>query len=259
MRIGTLFSGIGSPEQAAKRVYGDKFSLIFACEWDKFARESFKANYTIDDKDFHKDITDMDGTQYQGKVDCIIGGSPCQSFSLAGLRKGLDDNRGILIYEYIRIIKEVEPPIFIYENGLAPTLNAKGGGMTEPKIKVPSGTKIGYELAGPGDTINLKNLKSSTRRGTVGKQLAHTLDTSCNQAIVESKINENYRIRKLTPRECFRLQDFPDDFKFVVSNSQLYKQAGNAMSVNVVEMILKRIEATRNGSLELNIFNIGVA
>jgi DNA (cytosine-5)-methyltransferase 1 len=55
-----------------------------------------------------------------------------------------------------------------------------------------------------------------------------------------AKVIQDYRIRKLTPRECFRLQDFPDTFKFVVSNSQLYKQAGNSISANVMEMIFNQ-------------------
>ena len=74
------------------------------------------ANYEIDEAHFHKDINDMDGKQYNGKVDIIIGGSPCQAFSLAGLRKGLDDKRGQLIWQYYRIIMEAQPEIFIYEN-----------------------------------------------------------------------------------------------------------------------------------------------
>ena len=86
MRIGTLFSGIGAPEQGAKRVYGDDLKMVFACEYDKFARQSFEANYKIDEAHFHKDVIEMDGTQYQGKVDILIGGSPCQAFSIAGLR-----------------------------------------------------------------------------------------------------------------------------------------------------------------------------
>jgi DNA (cytosine-5)-methyltransferase 1 len=126
MKIATLFSGIGSPEQGAKRVYDNDLDLVFACEWDKFARESFNANYEIEDKHFHKDICDMDGKQYQGQVDILIGGSPCQDFSLAGLRKGIDGNKGVLIYEYIRIIEEVQPPVFIYEN-VKGMLSDKGG------------------------------------------------------------------------------------------------------------------------------------
>ena len=86
MRIGTLFSGIGAPEQGAKRVYGDDLELIFACEYDKFARKSFNANYKIHPDHFHNDVIEMDGTQYRGKVDVLIGGSPCQAFSIAGLR-----------------------------------------------------------------------------------------------------------------------------------------------------------------------------
>jgi len=80
MKLATLFSGIGAPEQGAKRVYGDALELVFACEWDKYARESFNANYKIAPEHFHKDINELDGTQYQGEVDCIVGGSPCQDF-----------------------------------------------------------------------------------------------------------------------------------------------------------------------------------
>ena len=125
MRIGTLFSGIGSPEQAAQRVW-DNPELVFACEWDKFARKSFKALHDIDEEHFHKDINDMDGTQYKDKVDIIIGGSPCQDFSIAGLRAGVDGHRGQLIWQYFRIINEVRPPVFVYEN-VKGMISDKGG------------------------------------------------------------------------------------------------------------------------------------
>ena len=77
--------------------------------------------------------------------------------------------------------------------------------------------------------------------GRVGKQVAQCLDTACNQAVVEE------RIRKLTPIECLRLQDFNDDFKIVISDSQAYKQAGNSMSVNILEMIFNQIEKAKVG------------
>lgn len=86
--LGTLFSGIGAPEQAAKRVWGDNHLNLFACEWDKYARQSYESNYPP--TDFHIDINDMDGTQYRGIVDIIMGGSPCQDFSIAGLRAGVE-------------------------------------------------------------------------------------------------------------------------------------------------------------------------
>ncbi len=116
MTIATIFSGIGAPEQGAKRVYGDNLELVFACEYDKFARKSFKAIYNIEDMRFHNDITEFDATSYIEKVDCLVGGSPCQAFSIAGLRKGTDDHRGGLIYEYVRIVDEVKAPVIIYEN-----------------------------------------------------------------------------------------------------------------------------------------------
>jgi site-specific DNA-cytosine methylase len=65
-------------------------------------------------------------------------------------------------------------------------------------------------------------------------------------------LTDDYSIRKLTPRECFRLQDFDDTFKFVVSNSQLYKQAGNSISVNISEMIFRQIELSRSENMNKN-------
>ena len=85
MRVGTIFSGCGAPEQAAARVWPNH-EIAFACEYDKFARQSFQAIYSIDDKHFHKDVREMDGTQYQGKVDVLVWGFPCTSYSIAGLR-----------------------------------------------------------------------------------------------------------------------------------------------------------------------------
>ena len=115
MNIATLFSGIGSPEQGAKRVY-ENHNIVFACEFDEYARKSYMANYEIDINHFYKDVNELDATKYAGKVDILIGGSPCQSFSLAGLRSGTDDERGKLIYQYIRVVNECKPNIIIYEN-----------------------------------------------------------------------------------------------------------------------------------------------
>lgn len=130
----------------------------------------------------------------------------------------------------------------VYESeGLAPTLTTnKGEG---PKVLVKEATKEGYAIAEIGDSINLSNPSSKTRRGRVGKGITQTLDTSCNQATIESK--PPYRIRKLTPRECWRLQGFPDwafdRAQEVNSNSQLYKQSGNSVTVPVIYEIAKRL------------------
>ena len=125
-------------------------------------------------------------------------------------------------------------------DGIAPTIRAYQGGNLEPKIRVKEATKQGYAEAEVGDSINLSHPNSKTRRGRVGKQIANTLLTGESQGVVEP----DFRIRKLTPRECWRLQGFPDwsfdKAQEVNSNSQLYKQAGNSVTVNVIAAIAKR-------------------
>jgi DNA (cytosine-5)-methyltransferase 1 len=118
-------------------------------------------------------------------------------------------------------------------DGISPTLSTnKGEG-----IKIKQATSKGYETATENDSINFSVPNSETRRGRVGKEVAQTLDTQCNQGVINQ-----YKIRRLTPLECFRLQDFPDTFKFVVSDSQLYKQAGNSITVRVLEKILRNLK-----------------
>ncbi len=172
----------------------------------------------------------------------------------------------------------------IYDiDGLAPALNCMEGGNRQPFVLVKEATKKGYVEAVEGDSINLEHPNSKTRRGRVGKQCAQTLTTSCNQAVAvamrgrygeDGKVHQTLevsdreyanaittvekdsmvglkediellRIRKLTPKECFRLMGFSDeDFhkaEAVNSNSQLYKQAGNSIVVDVLEHILQSI------------------
>lgn len=126
----------------------------------------------------------------------------------------------------------------VYEtDGIAPTIRAYQGGNLEPKIRVKEATKQGYQEAEIGDSVNLSHPNSKTRRGRVGKQIANTLLTGESQGVVEP----DFRIRKLTPREYWRLQGFPDwafdKAQEVNSNSQLYKQAGNSVTVNVIAAI----------------------
>ena len=127
-------------------------------------------------------------------------------------------------------------------SGISPCLNCMGGGGLEPKIKVKEATSQGYAEATVGDSVNLSHPNSKTRRGRVGKQIANTLLTGESQGVVEP----DFRIRKLTPRECWRLQGFPDSLfdkaQKVNSNSQLYKQAGNSVTVNVIAAIAIKLK-----------------
>ena len=131
----------------------------------------------------------------------------------------------------------------VYEtDGIAPTIRAYQGGGLEPKIRVKEATSQGYAEAQIGDSVNLSHPNSKTRRGRVGKQIANTLLTGESQGVIEP----DFRIRKLTPRECWRLQGFPDwafdKAQEVNSNSQLYKQAGNSVTVNVIAAIAKELQ-----------------
>lgn len=115
---------------------------------------------------------------------------------------------------------------------ISPTLTInKGEG-----IKVKSATLKGYEEAIDGDSISLAHPGSNTRRGRVGKQISQTIDCDSNIGVFN-----DYRIRRLTPRECFRLMDFPESFTWTCSDSQAYKQAGNSIVVNVIYKLLKNL------------------
>lgn len=122
--------------------------------------------------------------------------------------------------------------------GVSPALDTCSGGNRMPKIAVPVLTP---QDRGVTISIDLKSEKSSTRRGMFKKEYTGALDTNSNIAV-----NQKYRIRKLTPKECWRLQSFPD-WAFDrakaagVSDSQLYKQAGNSVTVNVIYEIARRL------------------
>ena len=113
-------------------------------------------------------------------------------------------------------------------------------------MRVKNGTKKGYDEALVGDGINLAYPQSTTRRGRVGRKASQTLDTHCNMGTID-----NFRIRRLTPLECFRLQGFPDAmvkkaYQLKISDAQLYKMAGNAVTVNTVYAVAKRIAEVEN-------------
>lgn len=469
IKVGSDFSGVGAFDQALLRL-GIDYMTVFACDMDKYARETFIHNYG-EPEYYPKDVYER-GIPSKS-LDIYMTSPPCQSFSLAGKRKGEDDDRGVLFYNSHEFIKVNKPRYFIFENvkgllsdagGLTfrrwceylggksingnpvifpheesvpyhiyfKVLNAKnynipqnrervfivgirddednnftwpkemflekrlrdvlerdvdekyylseklikgfiqheenqktkGNGFKfEPKtinsigncitarcfkmgvddnyIKVESAVKQGYEIAKCGeDIINFEHPKSKTRRGRVGVDVGQTLTTSCNQGVAigairgrnpynpnsrqaglptrqmleinengtsnalttvqkdnvvvekfdfpkvkvqltgekwdktheqncrvydengisptiqtmgggnqEPKILEGSRIRKLTPRECFRLMDFPDTLvenarKAGVSDTQLYKQAGNSICVGVLAAIISKLNLT---------------
>ena len=173
-----------------------------------------------------ENITEKSGEQKQ--LQAQISGT-----IISGYAKNPEDGT------YIKLVNEPKHSNNrVYDpEGVSPTLRTGAGGNQEPFILIKNANSKGYAESRPGDSINLVHPNSETRRGRVGKQIAQTLDTGCGQGVYDG-----VRIRKLTPTECERLQGFPDGWTEGVSNTQRYKQLGNAVTVNVVKYIFKEIK-----------------
>ena len=373
IRLGSLFSGIGSIENALKRL-GLKSEIVFASDIDRFCKESYFANYSINEDCWHDDVTKFNAKPFKNKVDLIVGGSPCQAFSMVGKRKGLDDARGTLFYDFARIIKESKPKVFIYENvrGLinhdqgrtwdvvqsvfhqlgyrifSKLMNSKDYGIPQHRERIfvvgfldkqidfqfpkpidlnftmqdfledftdskyylkekgikfvtkkfnrdKKYTQINGDIAlcqkanqqfnWHGDFVfeevnkktkfdefvfnvndveekyylskkvekyvlanGTKNFKTRSKTDLeIARPLLQTMH-KMHRAGVDNYVTHHGRIRKLTPRECLRLMGFRDDFKIAVSDTQLYRQAGNSIVSDVLIAILKEMDITLFGS-----------
>ena len=115
VRLATVFSGIGAIEHAFQRL-GLKHEIVFAGDIEPNCKKSYFANYNIKEEDWFNDIRDFDARKYKGKVDFLVGGAPCQAFSMVGHRLGFEDARGTLFYEFARVVKETKPKVFLFEN-----------------------------------------------------------------------------------------------------------------------------------------------
>lgn len=309
-----MFAGIGGFRSGLEAIGG--FECVGYCEIDKYAKQAYEAMYDTGGELYFDDARKIVPEQLPD-FDLLVGGFPCQSFSIAGARKGFDDTRGTLFFEIDRIAA-VKKPKYIYMENVPGLLNHDSGKTFETILRTLDGlgynvcwqvlniknfgllikakTKDGYQVAYPGDSIDTAFSVQNSRRGRVGNQVAHTLTTSATQAYYFIDLNpdpklteiarcitarhdsgisnrkaehsgvfvesmniaddEKFavafvepngevhigRIRKLTPRECWRLQGFTDDqFDKAnatgLSDSRLYKMAGNAVTVNVISAI----------------------
>jgi len=270
MKFLDLFAGIGGfrlgMESAGHECVG-------FCEIDKFARKSYKAIHdTRGEIELH-DITRVtdDEVRAIGYVDVICGGFPCQAFSIAGARRGFEDTRGTLFFEIARFASIIKPKYLFLEN-VKGLLNHDKGNTFETILSALD--ELGYDVE--WQVLNSKNFgvpqnrervfiighlrgqrsgevfpfgSNGTKVDIQNEQSTNTLTAryaaaqSNGSYIIES---EQKAIRKLTPRECWRLQGFPDwafdKAQKVNSNSQLYKQAGNSVTVNVIEAIAMELK-----------------
>lgn len=359
IKLGTVFSGIGSIEHALKRM-NIEYEIVFACDngdvdvdedkiisllkkvdnddfilkkeiVDKvykekkstnYVKQTYFANYKINDCDYHQNVKFLDGRQYKGKVDLFVGGSPCQSFSMMGYQRGLEDARGTLFYEFARLIKEIQPKVFVYENvqgllhhdggktweiinGIFESLgyyysfkimNSKDYGIPQNRNRLivvgfkykkyferfsfPKPVELKYFLQNyleeycaegyfnfynipnipgvveekyyPSDLV-IKHIMSGGTKNyytkpetdlKIARPLLATMH-KMHRAGVDNYVTVNGRIRKLTPRECLRLMGYDDSFKIVVSNTQIYKQAGNSIVSEIFIHLMKEIINTK--------------
>ena len=221
---------------------------------EKYYLSEKMMNYVLDNNETQK------GTKWEGRADndtlnsniahtlSVRGAGGCQR---AGVSNFILDNHE----EEIKV-KDVKRKYGVFdtekskhqagsvydENGLSPTLDTMQGGWRQPCIEIKEATKQGYKEAFEGDGVNISS-RMKYQRGNVQKESIQTPTTSGGND--RGVVLKNLRIRKLTPKECWRLMGFDDeDYERaarVNSNTQLYKQAGNSIVVNVLEAILKNL------------------
>lgn len=374
IKVGSDFSGVGAFNQSLQKL-GIEYRELFACDMDKYARQTFIHNYGepeyYPENVYNREIPSE-------SLDIYMTSPPCQAFSLAGKRKGKNDERGILFFNSLEFIEKNKPRFFIFENvkGLLSddngntfqewlnylggksvnglpvlfpydgsvdyhiywsVLNAKNFGVPQNRERVfivgirddqdnffqwpreiplkkklkdvlendvpekyflseKMTEKLTFESKKSGEVANLNKggkrgsvyseetvsmtcltatdykqpkqilVKSATKSGC---EIATENDSVCVPVLTPDRINkrqngrrfkedgepsftiktqdrhgvyDGYRIRRLTPRECFRLMGFPDSFSWPVSDSQSYKQAGNSIVVDVLAAIIKQLK-----------------
>ena len=299
MRVLSLFSGIGGLDAGFEKT---GFNIVWANDFDKYAVETYKANY--DHEIVQGDINEI-ALDTLPTFDVLIGGFPCQPFSMMGSELGFEDTRGTLFFRIAEIVKHQidnnrKPKALILEN--VRSLKTHDKGRTFKTIKKVLEQDLGYKVfddilntADFGipqtrnrmyivcfanekvefkfpDKVKLeltlqdlfeesvdekyylskKILPTILSNGTGGYQAKSEIDLKIarplcatmgkmHRACQDNYVTQNGRVRKLTPRECARLQGFDDAFVIPVSNGQAYKQFGNAVTVNVAEAVAKEV------------------
>ena len=299
MRILSLFCGCGGLD---KGFLNAGYNIVWANDFDKFAVETYRKNFG--DNVVLADINDVD-LKTLPEFDVLIGGFPCQPFSVMGEEKGFEDARGTLFFRIAEIVKHkiehgARPKVIVLEN--VRSLRTHDKGRTFKTIKRILQEELGYKvfesILNTADygipqtrnrtyivcfadkkadfrfpqkvelTTTLQDLlekdvdekyflsdkmictilsngtggfkaKSETDL-TVARPLCATM-AKMHRACQDNYVTQNGRIRRLTPRECARLQGFEDTFCIPVSDSQAYKQFGNAVTVNVAEAVARSI------------------
>ena len=302
MKVVSLFSGIGGLDKGFEDA---GFEVVWANDFDKYAVQTYSANYN--NVVLHADINQIPLSEIPD-CDVVIGGFPCQAFSMMGEQRGFEDARGTLFFRIAEIIKDkidkgVKPKAIILENVRA--LRTHDSGRTfktiEKILREDLGYKVFVDVLNSADygvpqtrnrtyivcfsnadaefeypekeTLNItlqdvlehdvngkyflsdKILPTILSNGTGGYKAKSEIDlpiarplcatmAKMHRACQDNYVTQNGKVRRLTPRECARLQGFDDTFIIPVSDSQAYKQFGNAVTVNVSRAVAYSVRHT---------------
>ena len=201
------------------------------------------------------------------RFDLLVAGFPCQSFSIAGKRKGFDDTRGTLFFDIARIVRIKRPRLLLLEN--VKGLLSHEQGRTFATI-LRTLDDLGYDLQ--WQVLNSKHFGVPQNRERVyivghlrgtprpeiffveaddqGHRKQHVPKQEASRGVrnmsdLKNRWRHSMRIRRLTPVECERLQSFPDGWTEGISETQRYKTLGNAVTSNVVKAIAKKLLTAR--------------
>ena len=222
LKVGTFFSGIGSFEHSLL-LLEIPHKIVFACDIDKFCKQNFLQNYNLNQEDWYEDINSMDGNKYLNKVDILVGGCPCQSFSVAGQRKGLEDLRGQLVFGYIKKIDEIKPNMFIFENVKGILSIDKGETF---KLIIKEMKKINYN-------IEYRTIKSSDVGIPQSRERVFVVGTKISKNI--EPIFANFKEKELDLKST----DFLDsdyDSKYIIKNKKWQKWIFDQKNLNKQKM-----------------------
>lgn len=297
MRVASLFCGCGGLDLGFHQA---GYDIVWANDFDKYAVKTYNCNFP--NPAICADLNEIDINTIP-EHDVLIGGFPCQPFSMMGKEKGFDDKRGTLFFRVVEIIinqrdRGHQPRIVVLENVrnllkhdkgrtfkliketlenlgyhvFADKLNSADYGVPQTRNRVflvcllddieyifPKGQGTEKKLQDIIEDdvddkyfLSERILKTIMSNGTGGYYAKSEIDleiarpltatmAKMHRACQDNYITQAKGIRRLTPRECARLQGFPDDFKINVSDAQAYKQFGNAVTVKVSNAIAKSI------------------
>lgn len=287
MNVLSLFDGISCGQEALNRI-GFKVNKYFSSEIDKYAIKITQKNYPntvqigdVSKVDYNSRNLIWDGgySSWEGKIDLLIGGSPCQGFSLAGKRLNFDDPRSKLFFEYVRLLNIIKPKYFLLENVrmkkeyqdiISQHLEVEPVKINSALVSAQNRnrlywTNIKYVRQPKDKNLYLSDILMDRNKceditdrifsknpSTLAYQYALKFVRKPNQKSRvlmaggqnisnqgATNILVNDRYYKLHPIECERLQTLPDNYTEGISKSQRYKCLGNGWTVDVIAHIFK--------------------